>query len=144
MKKQVMILALMCSLAMGSEAQIYAGDTWATLPTMDLYDTGVMNMSLSNAAKMAEMRRQYYLYYGERAVDDYHNGRWQDAINNATNALKYAQFGVFYFIRGTAYENLGYYKAAKSDYKKSIKNKYQEAVGALERLKAKMEQMNRK
>lgn len=44
MKKKVMTLALMCCLAMSSEAQINAGDSLVQLPTTDLYDTNVMNM----------------------------------------------------------------------------------------------------
>ena len=84
MKKKVMTVALLCAIEMSCKAQVYAYDSYARLPSVDLYDTNVMNMSLRSAAPMAEMRRQYYMYYGERAVDDYNNDRWTDAISDAT------------------------------------------------------------
>lgn len=51
MKKKVITFALMCCMAMSSEAQIYAGDSWTQLLTMDLYDTNVMNMHLRALAE---------------------------------------------------------------------------------------------
>ena len=68
MKKKVMTLALMCCLAMGSEAQIYAGDSWVQLPTTDLYDTNVMNMHLRALAETAALRKEYYFRYSDMAI----------------------------------------------------------------------------
>ena len=138
MKKKVMTLAMMCCLAMSSEAQIYAGDTWAPLPTKDLYDTGAMNSYMRAYSETAAMRREIVDFYGHNAIEAYKNQRWNDVIRDASVALKYAPYGVFYYIRGCAYEALGYYRQAKSDYKASKKDGYSDADEALTCLKAKM------
>lgn len=44
MRKMILTMSLLCSMAMGANAQIYAYDTWMRMPTRDIYDDGIMNM----------------------------------------------------------------------------------------------------
>lgn len=144
MKKKVMTLALMCCLTMSSKAQVYAYDSYTRLPTMDLYDTGTINMSVRALAETAAMRRQVVEFYGKQAIDAYHAKKWSEVITNANVAIKYGPYGIFYYIRGKAYEELGNYKQAKADYKRGKKDDYAEAAIALDELKTKMKQMRKK
>ena len=137
MKKKVMTLALMCSLAMSSEAQIYAGDSWTQLPTTDMYDTNVMNMHLRALAETAALRKENYFRYSDMAIEAYRNGQWNNVVyyvNEALNTRYYS--GQLYYLRGYAYEQLGNLRAAKKDYKKGVKYNCPEAAQALEALKA--------
>lgn len=141
MKKKVMTLALMCCLAMGSEAQIYAGDTWAQFPTTDLYDTGVMNMRLRAMAETAAIRQKNYQYYSDQAIEAYKNQQWNYAISYVNQALSTQYYcGLLYYIRGYAYEQLGNLRAAKKDYKTGVKYNCSEAAQALASLKARKKQ----
>jgi tetratricopeptide (TPR) repeat protein len=137
MKKKVMTLVLMCCLAMSSEAQIYGGETWATLPTMDLYDTNVMNMHLRALAETAALRKENYFRYSDMAIEAYNNRQWNNVVyyvNEALNTRYYC--GQLYYLRGYAYEQLGNLRAAKKDYKTGIKQNSSEAAQALASLKA--------
>ena len=66
MKKRLLIGALMCFVVLKGSAQVYAYDTWTQLPTMDLYDTGMMNM-YARALAETSARRQ--------AKKDYKKGK---------------------------------------------------------------------
>ena len=141
MKKKVMTLALMYCLAMSSEAQIYAGDSWVQLPTTDLYDTNVMNMHLRALAETAALRKEYYFRYSDMAIEAYKNREWNNVIyyvNEALNTRYYSD--QLYYLRGYAYEQLGNLKAAKKDYQTGVKYNCSEAAQALASLKARKKQ----
>ena len=139
MKKKIMILALLGSMVMESKAQVYAGDSWAQFPTMDLYDTGVMNMHMRALAETAALRKQNYYRYSDMALEALNNKQWNYVIyyvNEALNTRYYS--GTLYYIRGYANEQLNNLRAAKKDYKTAIKHNCSEASQALANLKIRM------
>ena len=138
MKKRILAITFMCAMAMNVDAQVYAGDTWVQMPTMDLYGTGMMNMYARALAETAERRRANFDWYFDKAVDAYEREEWNEVVYLVNQALetKY-ECGVIYYIRGHAYEQLGNYRAAKKDYKKSKKMNIPAAARALESLKTK-------
>ncbi len=139
MKKEVMMLALMCLMAVSGKAQIYGYDQALRLPTVDLYDDAMMEMELRAARETAARRQQAFEYYSDQAYDAYCNNKWVDVINNVNSALNTGYYnGKLYFFRAFAYESLGYYKNAKKDYKVAKKNGVFEANAALVRIKQKM------
>jgi tetratricopeptide (TPR) repeat protein len=137
MKKSFLIGAMMCWMALNAQAQ-YQYDRALPLPTVDLYDTGVMNMYMRALAETSARRQQSYEQYSELAFDAFHNEQWGsviDYVNRALNTKFYC--GDLFYIRGYAYEQLGNLKAAKKDYKAGKKYNCIEAAQALEALKAK-------
>jgi len=58
MKKKAVTLALMCAMALNSNAQYYGGGEAVQFPVADLYDQGAMNMYLRALAETAAI-----LYY---------------------------------------------------------------------------------
>ena len=69
MKK--MVLTMLCMMALNANAQVYAYDTWAQLPTTDFYDTQTMNMALAHAEMRArvEARKQaLFEHYANQGV----------------------------------------------------------------------------
>ncbi len=142
MKKRIVLMALASSLVLTSKAQIYAGDPSVRLPTRDLYGTEVMGMSLAHAemaARVAAWRQQQYEYYSEQAVEAYNERHWSGVIQNVNSALGTNYYSGFHFyLRGYAYEQLGYLKQAKKDYKKGKRYGCHEAATALNSLKEKM------
>ena len=138
MKKVIMTVALMCTMALNCKAQVYGYDEALRLPTVDLYDDALMGMELRAARETAARRKQAFEHYGDQAYDAYLNKRWADVINNVNSALTTGFYnGKLYFFRGFAYESLGYYSNAKKDYKLAKKNGVFEANAALERIKHK-------
>jgi tetratricopeptide (TPR) repeat protein len=136
MKKLVMTVALMCTIAFGCKAQVYGYDQAVRLPTVDLYDDAMMEIQLRAARETAARRRQAFEHFGDQAYDAYLNNRWVDVINNVNSALSTGYYnGKLYYFRGLAYESLGYYQNAKKDYKVAKKNGVYEANAALERIK---------
>ena len=138
MKKQVLTMVFVTSMAMVAKAQIGPYDTAVEMPTMDIYDTDVMNAYLGALAATAERRSQQFQYYANQAIDAYCENRWYDAIRNVNNALstQYSD-GVLYYIRGYAYEQLGNWKEAKKDYKTGKKYGDKYSIEALENLQKK-------
>ena len=138
MKKQVLTMVFVISMAMVAKAQIGPYDTAVEMPTMDIYDTDVMNAYLGALAATAERRSQQFQYYANQAIDAYCENRWYDAIRNVNNALstQYSD-GVLYYIRGYAYEQLGNWKEAKKDYKTGKKYGDEYSIEALENLQKK-------
>lgn len=138
MKKKIFAIMLMCAMTMNVDAQVYAGDTWLQMPTMDIYDTNMMDMYARALAETAARRRANFEWYFDEAVDAYERKEWKEVVYLVNQALetKY-ESGDIYYMRGYAYEQLGYYKAAKKDYKKSKKMNTPGAARALEALKAK-------
>ena len=55
MKKIIMLGAMLGAMTLNANAQVYAYDSWAQLPTTDLYDTQTMNMALAHAEMRARV-----------------------------------------------------------------------------------------
>ena len=136
MKKRILIGAMMCWMALNAQAQ-YQYDRALPLPTMDLYDTGVMNLYMRALAETSARRQQSYEQYSELAFDAFRNEQWGsvvDYVNRALNTKFYC--GDLFYIRGYAFEKLGNLTADKNHYKIGKKYNCQEAARALENLKA--------
>lgn len=151
MKKKLLATAMMCFVMMSAQAQVYGYDDYVRMPTMDLYDTGVMNMAVRARAEaaarqqeMAARRQEMFRYYASRTIDSYKTQRWYDVIENATQALNIDPIGLVFVTRGEAYEALGYYKEALKDYKAGKRDNCPEAAIAYNALKAKMKEMKKK
>jgi len=137
MKKKVMTLALMCLMAMSGKAQVYAGDAWMQMPTMDLYDTGMMNLYARALAETAARRQAAFERYYDLAIEACGRKEWNEVVYLVNSALETKYYtGSIYFLRGYAYEQMGNLRAAKKDYKKGKKYNSPEAARALESLKA--------
>ena len=137
MKKEILAMTIACAMASNAEAQIYSGDTWVQLPTVDLYDNDVMRMNMQVLAQTAALRRDNYYRYSDLAIDAFNERRWNSVIkyvNAALNTMYYS--GALYYMRGYAFEQLGNLRAAKKDYKMGKKYNCREAAQALEDLKA--------
>ena len=144
MKRIVFVSALMCLVMVKGNAQTYGYDRYAELPTADLYDTEVMNMSLSAYRDMAARRDRLFKYYAELTVNAFHNHQWHDVISYGNHLISIVPVSLGYYMRGAAYEALGYYKEALSDYKKGKKGDCPEAAIAYNALKAKMKEMKKR
>lgn len=137
MKKKLLIGAMMCGMALNAQAQ-YQYDRALPMPTVDLYDTGMMNMYLRALAETSARRQQSYERYAELAFDAFDNRQWSSVISYVDQALSTLYYcGDLFYIRGYAYEQLGNVRAAKKDYKAGKKYNCAEAAQALEALKAK-------
>ena len=151
MKKKLLATAMTCLVAMSAQAQVYGYDDYVRMPTMDLYDPGVMNMAIraqaEAAARQQEMvarRQEMFRYYASRTIEAYNSKRWYDVIENATQAINIDPIGLVFYTRGQAYEALGNYEAALSDYKAGKKDNCPEAASALVALKERMKEMKKK
>ena len=137
MKKKILIGAMMCWLALNAQAQ-YQYDRALPLPTVDLYDTGVMNMYMRALAETSARRQQNYEQYSELAFNAFNSRQWSNVISYVSSALNTGYYcGSLYYVRGYAHEQLGNLKAAKKDYKVGKKYNCVEAAQALDALKAK-------
>ena len=131
-------MALLSLMAVGVNAQVYAYEQALPLPTVDLYDTGVMNMTLRAMAETAAWRKQRYEERADMALEAYKKEQWRSVIGYVNDALSTGFYcGELFYIRGNAFERLGDLKAAKRDYKTGKKYNCREAAIALETLKAK-------
>ena len=144
MRKKLLTTAMTCLVAMAAQAQTYGYDDYVRLPTMDLYDSGVMNMSLNAHREMAARRQQYMEFCANQAIEAKREGRWNDVIKYSNDALEIGGYDVFYLFRGDAYEKLGYYKYALADYKRAKRAGISEAANLYNALKAKMKEMKKK
>ena len=136
MKKRLFVVLIVGTLINEAKAQISSYDSWARLPTMDLYDTGTMNAYARAVAETAARRKRLFEYYSDLAVEAYNEEQWSyaiDCVNNALNTQYYS--GLVFYIRGYALEQLGDEKAAMKDYKKGKKYGSEAAASALESLK---------
>ena len=143
MKKRMLTITMMTLMVtVTANAQVGAYDRAIPLPTMDLYDTQTMSMALAHAqmaARVEAQRKELFSIYANRAVEAYNNRQWGVAINCVNNALETTYYSAeVYYIRGYAYEQLGYYRDAKRDYKKAKKYGNVYAADALETLTEKM------
>ena len=137
MKKRLLIGAMMCWMALSAQAQ-YQYDRALPLPTVDLYDTGVMNMYMRALAETSARRQQSYEKYSELAFNAFNSRQWSNVVSYVGAALNTGYYcGSLYYIRGFAYEQLGNLRAAKKDYKTEKKYDCVEAARALDALKAK-------
>ena len=118
-------------------AQVYAGDSWMQMPTMDLYDTGLMNMYARAMAETAARRQANFERYYDMAIEASGEKKWNYVVYYVNMALetKYYNGGI-YFLRGYAYEQMGDLRSARRDYKKGKKYNSPEAARALVSLKA--------
>ena len=151
MKKKLLATVMTCLVVMSAQAQIYGYDDYVRMPTMDLYDTGVMNMAVRARAEaaarqqeMAARRQEMFRYYATRTIEAYNAKRWYDVIENANYTIGIEPLGLCFFMRGAAFEAIGNYEAALSDYKAGKKDNCPEAASALVALKAKMKEMKKK
>ena len=150
MKKKLLATAMMSFVMMSAQAQVYGYDDYVRMPTMDLYDTGVMNMAIRARAEaaarqqeMAARRQEMFRYYASRTIEAYNAKRWYDVIENANYTIGIEPIGLIFVTRGEAYEALGYYKEALNDYKTGKKDNCPEAATAYNALKAKMKEMKK-
>ena len=145
MKKKLAAIALMCVTTTGINAQVYGYDSWAQMPTMDLYDSGVTNMYLRALAETAARRKADFELYTNQATEAFQKHRWTEVINRVNWALSTEYYnGEIFNMRGYAYEMLGNLSAAKKDYKKGKKHGSYKASMALDSLKAKIKQSRKK
>ena len=144
MKKKLLGTAMMCFVMMSAQAQIYGYDDYVRMPTMDLYDPGVMNMAIRAQAEAAARRQEMFRYYASRTIEAYNAKRWYDVIENANYTISIEPLGLCFFMRGSAFEAIGNYEAALADYKAGKKDNCPEAASALVALKAKMKEMKKK
>jgi hypothetical protein len=86
MKKKILIGAMMCWMALNAQAQ-YQYDRALPLPTMDLYDTGVMNMYMRALAETSARRQQSYERNSELAFNAFNNEQWSSVIGYVNQAL---------------------------------------------------------
>ena len=49
---------MMCFMMMSAQAQIYGYDDYVRMPTMDLYDPGIMNMAIRAQAEAAARQQE--------------------------------------------------------------------------------------
>ena len=143
MKKKIITLTVMgCMTVMNVNAQVYGGDTWVQFPTRDLYDSQTMNMALQHAEMAARVRARkeaMWEQYSDLAYENYNNRQWNRVISSVNLALETGFYNSdVYYMRGYAYEQLGYFKQAKKDYRKAKKYGSYQAVSALDALKEKM------
>lgn len=143
MKKRMLTITMMTLMVtVTANAQVGAYDRAIPLPTMDLYDTQTMSMALAHAqmaARVEAQRKELFSIYANKAVEAYNNSQWVLAINCVNTALETTYYNAdVYYIRGVAYEKLGYFRDAKRDYRKAKKYGNEYAESALESLKIKM------
>ena len=144
MRKKLLTTVMTCLVAMSAQAQTYGYDDYVRLPTMDLYDPGVMNMAVRAQAEMAARRQQYMDFCANQAIEAKRERRWNDVIRYSNDALESGGDDIFYLFRGDAYEQLGYYKYALADYKRAKRAGISEAANLYDALKAKMKEMKKK
>ena len=142
MKKKILMMAVMCLMAASSHAQVYGGDTWVQFPTRDLYDSQTMSMALQHAEMAARVRARkeaMWEQYSDQAYENYNNRQWNRVISYVDLALETGFYNSdVYYMRGYAYEQLGYFKQAKKDYRKAKKYGSYRAELALDELKEKI------
>lgn len=136
MKRGIILLVLMCTMALTGRAQVYAYDQYVKFPTRDIYDTDLMMMELNLLERTKEQRLQTFNYYTDLAVDAFTNHQWSYAILYTDKALETLYYNCdLYYVRGYSNERLGNVRQAKKDYKKGVELGSKLAEKALEELK---------
>ena len=145
MRKKILTMSLLCAMAMGANAQIYAYDTWMRMPTRDIYDEGAMNMYARALAETAARRKANFERYSNLADEAFNKKQWNYVIYYVNEALETQYYnGELFYLRGIAYEMLGNERQAKKDYRKGKKNGSYRAVLAMEQLKEKQKQRRKR
>ena len=88
MRKKILTMSLLCSMAMGANAQIYAYDTWLQMPTKDIYDDGMMNMYARALAETAARRKANFEQYSNLADEAFNKKQWNYVIYYVNEALE--------------------------------------------------------
>ena len=140
MRKKILTMSLLCTMAMSVNAQVFAYDTWMQMPTRDIYDDGAMNMYAKALAETAARRKANFEKYSNLADEAFNKKQWNYVIYYVNEALETELF----FLRGCAYEMLGNERQAKKDYRKGKKNGSYRAVLAMEQLKEKQKQRRKR
>jgi hypothetical protein len=145
MRKKILTISLLCSMAMSVNAQVFAYDTWMQMPTRDIYDDGAMNMYARALAETAARRKANFKRYSNLADEAFNKKQWNYVIYYVNEALETQYYnGELFFLRGFAYEMQGNERQAKKDYRKGKKNGSYRAVLAMEQLKEKQKQRRKR
>lgn len=145
MRKKILTMSLLCSMAMSVNAQVFAYDTWMQMPTRDIYDDGMMNMYLRAVAETAARRKALFEQFSDRAAEAFNKKQWSLVICYVNDAFETQYYnGELYYLRGYAYEMLGDERQAKKDYRKGKRNNSYQAALALVQLKEKQRQRRKR
>ncbi len=136
MKRGIILLVLMCTMALTGRAQVYAYDQYVKLPTRDIYDTDLMEMEMALLQKTMEQRKELFYMYANAAIEAFGADDWSYAIYYTDKALETHYYNCdLYYVRGYSNERLGNVRQAKKDYKKGVELGSKLAEKALEELK---------
>ena len=131
--RKTLVTALVCGCFLNVQAQS------VPLPTVDLYDSGMMNMAIQSHAQTYGIRKQNYEMYVDMAFEAAKKDEWRNVLIYTESALDTGFWNAeLYFMRGIAYERLGYLKEAQKEYKTAKRKGSIYAADALDLLKAKM------
>lgn len=145
MRKKILTMSLLCTMAMSVNAQVFAYDTWMQMPTKDIYDDGMMNMYLRAVAETAARRKALFEQFSDRAVEAFNKKQWSLVICYVNDAFETQYYnGELYYLRGYAFEMLGDERQAKKDYRKGKRNNSYQAALALVQLKEKQRQRRKR
>lgn len=104
-------------------------------PTADLYDSGVMNSYARALTGTASIRHRNYEQYVEWTLEAWDNEEWSKMVRYVNCALSTGYWVPdLYYLRGLAYEKMGYMKEAKKDFKKGKREGSTHAAEALDAL----------
>lgn len=121
MKKFFVIVAMSTIFVVNANGQV-------KYPTMDLYDTGMMNMYLDALSNTTEKRKELFYQYAAIAYDYFNNKDYRNFLKYSDSALETLYYtSELYFMRGYAYEMLGLYKQSRQEYELAYKYGYTQA-----------------
>jgi hypothetical protein len=130
-RRAAMTLMLACCLPIQSHAQAIQ------FPTIDLFDSDMMQMYANALNQTYNSRKETYHTYVDMAFEAAKNDDWLYVVRYLDKAFETKFWNEdLYFLRGLAYEHLGNNKQAKRDYKEGKNKGSSLAAEALERLKA--------
>ena len=145
MRKKILTMSLLCSMAMSVNAQVFSYDTWMQMPTRDIYDDGAMNMYARALAETAARRKANFEQYSNLADEAFNKKQWSLVICYVNDAFETQYYnGELYYLRGYAFEMLGDERQAKKDYRKGKRNNSYQAALALDQLKEKQRQRRKR
>ncbi len=134
-------IAVVMMLSVGMECRGQAVE----FPTIDLYDSDVMNMYSQAYAGTIATRMNTYRTYADLAINAYGRNELTTALNYANGALETGlDNGTMLYCRGLIYEAMEQYRYALKDYKKAKSSGIREAGIAYDQLKRKLEIIDKK
>lgn len=137
-RSRMTALIFACCLGMSCHAQA------VEFPTIDLYDSGMMNMYTDAYARTFGQRKQNYLFYSEMALDAYKRMDYNKVFQYSQSAIETGlDNGVMYYMRGIAFHEIGRYSDALKEYKKAKSMGIKEAAVAYDNLKRELKQMKK-